>query len=317
MVSIIIPMFNAEKYICACVKSIEEQVYKNIEIIIVNDGSTDNSYLICQELCRKYDNINLINVPNGGVSKARNIGLSYAKGDYIQFVDADDKVDKNYTSIMLRQLKHEDADLIVTAYRECGSDTSMTVGYRSTEFFYKDDIFSELIKTNRLLNSPCNKLYKKELISFEFPEYLELGEDLVFNLSYAEQCKKMYFINTPLYNYITRAVSLTTKYNDKKFENIIQLDQICCSKYGLQEIYVNNLIDNIYDLFCIWAKTGIFKNNEEKKLMDLLCNSDYLISRISARPYQGSIKKRIFVFLVKKKARGILLLVGMLISLKK
>lgn len=316
MVSIIIPMYNAGKYICDCVESIENQTYKNIEIIIVNDGSTDDSYTICNKLCARYKNIRLIDVPNGGVSKARNIGLSHAKGEYIQFVDADDTVHENCTHTMLTELKNRKADLIVSAYWEYGSHTKRIVEFKTADFVYRDEIFSELLKTNRLWNSPCNKLYKKERISVGFPENLTLGEDLIFNLSYANQCEKMCFINTPLYHYIARPASLTTKYSARKFEDIVLLDQICCLEFGLQEIYRDNLIDNLYDLFCVWAKGAAFKQREEKNLIDLLCNNDYLVSRCSGKCCQGSLKKRIFAFLVKRKAGSILLVMKKLISIK-
>lgn len=313
MVSIIIPMFNAENSIVSCIDSIERQKYKDIEIILVNDGSTDNSKAVCEELCHKYNNIKFINVSNGGVSKARNIGLAHATGEYVQFVDADDTVDYYYTFSMLQHLIRNEADMVISSYKEISKDKETEVSYKTCHFSYMDGSFMELLQTNRLFNSPCNKIYKRACIEVGFPETIAMGEDLLFNLSYAQHCKKMSFLSCSLYNYIAQTGSLTTKYSSQKLFDVIELDSVCCTKYGLQDIYFKNLVDNVYDLFCVWAKSNEFQKHNH--VHDLLTN-DYLRKRFTEISYHGDWKKRVFVWLVKYRIKYALSILGFMISKK-
>ena len=103
MVSIIVPIYNSEKYLHACLDSIVSQTYKNIEIILVNDGSIDKSGVICDEYSRKYNNIKVFHKENGGVSSARNLGIDNATGQYLAFVDPDDYIDANMYEILVEK----------------------------------------------------------------------------------------------------------------------------------------------------------------------------------------------------------------------
>ena len=107
-ISIIIPVYNCEKYISRCLRSIINQTYKNLQIIVVNDGSTDNTLNICEDIARNDSRIEIYSKENGGVSSARNLGLKKVKGDYISFVDADDFLEVNMFSKMIYSLKDED-----------------------------------------------------------------------------------------------------------------------------------------------------------------------------------------------------------------
>ena len=100
IVSIIVPIYNSEKYLSYCIRSLINQSYKNIEIVLVNDGSTDNSEKICCDFLNKYKNIRYIKIPNGGASKARNVGVNESKGEFIVFVDADDFIAKDAIEIL-------------------------------------------------------------------------------------------------------------------------------------------------------------------------------------------------------------------------
>ncbi|MCM3636543.1 glycosyltransferase [Sporosarcina luteola] len=118
MISIIIPLYNVEDYIISCLESLEAQTYKNYELIIVNDGSTDNSYLLVQEYVKRTNmNVLLLSQKNAGVSSARNKGLEYAKGEYVCFIDADDIVDNKYLEIMLTLCCKASCDLIICGLR--------------------------------------------------------------------------------------------------------------------------------------------------------------------------------------------------------
>ena len=191
LISVIIPIYNSEKYLSKCVYSILNQNYKNLEVVLVNDGSADNSLSICEKIKLEDDRITIIDIPNGGVSNARNTGLLKAKGEYIQFIDSDDFVDKNYIKTLY--------DLIVSTKTElaiCSIESYDFDGNKFDEWTVKNGIidfdsidknlFLELIQ-KFLLFGPVNKLYIKKIITdnqIEFDTSLSYGEDLLFNFEY-------------------------------------------------------------------------------------------------------------------------------------
>lgn len=197
-ISVIVPTYNAETYIDRCISSIVSQSYENLEIILINDGSTDSSYSICKEWLKKDQRIVLLDKENAGVSAARNAGLEIAKGDYIVFLDSDDYMLPNMCQALYCELISRDADCVVCSILEpndnvwgCSSD----INYTSLDALKKDYV---ALQQTELL-SPCwNKIYKKSLIKSYFPEDMSFGEDLVFCLDYLKQCKQLSFIQDTL-----------------------------------------------------------------------------------------------------------------------
>lgn len=220
-VSVIVPAYNAEKNIEQCINSIATQTYKNIEIIIVNDGSKDNTKNICKNLKNKYTNIIIINQKNMGVSKSRNVGIDNATGDYIMFVDSDDFVDENIIEIML---KNHENDLVISNYKRYYNETKIINNIQIEEKKYNKEEFLEdfwNLYNCYLINSPCFRLYKRNIINLHgirFNPKYELGEDLIFNLEYLNYCKKIYVLNKYMYNYRYSDNSLTTKYRENYLE---------------------------------------------------------------------------------------------------
>ena len=155
LVSIIVPVYNVEDYIEDCIKSLINQNYKNIEIILINDGSSDLSEEICRTYQQKDKRIKLYSIQNSGVSTARNLGIKKSKGDYILFVDSDDEVNDNYVSYLLKNA----SELCLSI---CNFSTNISHVFEdrknsnfTNHVFYKED-FIELYKYN-LLNTPCCK----------------------------------------------------------------------------------------------------------------------------------------------------------------
>lgn len=198
MISIIIPIYNAEKYLMRCVSSVLSQSYSNIEVILVNDGSTDGSLSVCESLVANDDRIKIISQKNGGVSKARNAGIALANGGYIMFVDSDDYMLPNMCEVMLDTLKSKQTDCVICGVKETGNglwSPEINMDYKSMEDF-KNDFIKQL--STELL-SPCwNKIFKKELITNLFNENISFGEDLIFCLQYFKNCSSMSFIKQPL-----------------------------------------------------------------------------------------------------------------------
>ena len=169
-ISVIVPVYNAEKYLSRCIDSILNQTYKDFELILINDGSKDKSI----DILRKYENIDnrikVIDNSNNGVSKTRNIGIRLAQGEYIQFIDSDDFIDENMFEYNINTVEQENADIVMTGFyldieSKKGIDTVLQTFEKSISIGAKD-IARNLI--NRLngtyINSPVNKLYKKSII---------------------------------------------------------------------------------------------------------------------------------------------------------
>lgn len=199
LVSVIVPVYNAEKTIKRCIESILTQNYKNLEIILVNDGSKDLSMTICQ----KFDDtrIKLINQRNQGVSQARNTGLHYANGNYICFVDSDDYLDKNHIKVMYDTLVQDNVDMVITNFYQItkkGIDKNIEIRNYS-KCNIADCIYD--VYTNSMLNQPWNKLFKRIRIKQLFSKDMSLGEDLIFNIDYINQIESISVINQYTYYY--------------------------------------------------------------------------------------------------------------------
>lgn len=226
IVSIVIPVYNNQNSISECIDSVLTQTYKNIEVILIDDGSTDKSGVICDKYADIDDRVLVVHQKNEGVSAARNKGVSCAKGRYIQFVDSDDKLKINMTEVLLNEISNN--DICICGYDFIYNNHKKIVHlikkpskgiYSFNDFVIN---FGELFFSG-FINSPCNKLYDLEIIKeFElcFDNKLNMGEDLIFNLNYFEKCSTIKVIDDSLYMYLNyRENSLSKKYNEAHFEN--------------------------------------------------------------------------------------------------
>ena len=209
IISTIVPVYNAEKVLHYCVDSILNQTFKDFELILIDDGSTDNSGALCDEYASKYDNITVRHTKNQGVSKARNTGIELAKGEYICFVDSDDYVEKDFLQEMVAKAE-EGFDFVLTAYQwvdDYNHNVFKTVIYKEKESYSVVDKNSLMdLSSLVLLSQPWNKLFKRKIIienNIRMPEDISLGEDTVFVYRYLSSIINQRFvvINKLLYNY--------------------------------------------------------------------------------------------------------------------
>ena len=173
MISVIIPVYNAEKYLLLCMESILGQSYSDLEVILVNDGSTDKSLEICKQYENNYENVVLINQHNHGVSNARNRGLEVAKGEYISFVDADDWLEERFYEHLLTIMLKYNADISMCDYTE---DDGMEggVGQEGERCFQGHEAVRFVVRSMR--GGPCDKLYKRDVIgSIRFNESIRIA----------------------------------------------------------------------------------------------------------------------------------------------
>ena len=190
LISVIIPVYNAEKYIRKCVQSCLNQTYANIEIIVIDDGSSDQSADICDRFVEKDERVHVFHKENGGVSSARNIGLSVARGKFIIFVDADDWIEPDMVYALWKKQEEHKCDLVVCNYSLYVEGKKKRTGskrYKNLES--KKEILDYIIEPGNddFIRGPVFKLYKADIIQTHaiiFNQMLTLGEDTVFNYQY-------------------------------------------------------------------------------------------------------------------------------------
>lgn len=256
LISIIIPVHNSALYLHYCLESIRNQTYKNIEIILVENGSADNSYQLCQNYADRDDRIKVIKLEAANVSIARNEGIKYAHGKYIMFADSDDYCEPGWCETLWK-LEIESSGKYIPV---CGM--GMVSDYKKSYItlqVFSDEEKTSVVKKNDflqiydkwLVNSLCNKLYVREILLEQdifMPEDLDLGEDLIFNLQYCDVEDKAGFKveNICLYNYVkNQKETLTKQYRKELFDIQHYINgqvYLYCVKWGAQDF---SLLDDI------------------------------------------------------------------------
>lgn len=211
LVSVIVPVYNVENYLRRCLDSIVNQTHKNLQIILINDGSTDNSYNICKEYSEIDNRITLIDKKNGGLSSARNEGISKAVGEYLLFVDSDDWIELDLVDLVLNRASRTKSDIVLFGYFEVdenGKRHIKGVDYGKERSIDLEDALDLLIKDKLVSSHVWDKFYKRDLFdNINFP----LGknyEDIFIMHNVFLQAKSFYFLNTPKYNYFQRDNSI-------------------------------------------------------------------------------------------------------------
>lgn len=225
LVSIIIPVFNAGSYLSKCIESVISQIYTNLEILLVDDGSTDSSGAICDHYGNIDNRIKVIHKKNGGVSSARNVGIRESHGEYITFIDSDDWVEQNYVSTLYHG---SSTDLSVGKIRLVNTEENWWQGL----FSVRDVEFNPLeepkliVENAQLMCKATANLYKRGLIlenSVEFPETTHHMEDVVFNMRYLSICQNVVVSGSAIYNYDR---SNTLSITHQVIDNDIYLESI-------------------------------------------------------------------------------------------
>ena len=237
MISIIIPVYNADQWLRRCIESCINQTYKDIEIILVDDGSSDTCPQICDEYEKKDKRVVVFHKSNGGVSSSRNMGISKAKGDYIFFVDSDDWLEKNALEIILKYQVKADYDLVVCNHIVHYDDLSTKLNILDEKTIIFEEEYAEyLLKTVSFLRTPWGKLYKANIVKTHnvlFDRNMTLGEDTLFNYSYSKYVKSIRILsNDYLYNY----QEITS--NEKNRRYYKSVGYICESRNKMIEGYL-------------------------------------------------------------------------------
>ena len=219
-ISIVIPIYNSEKYLEECIESIIKQTYKNLEIILVNDGSTDNSAKICVEYSKKDTRIVFVNKENSGVSDTRNSGIAKVSGKYLMFVDSDDILNNGYIEETYKYLIEKNLDLCKTGMTILTESAKQEKKFTNHfQILEKEEIYNSIL-TGNFFNSSCTCLYKTEIINANnicFNINIKYGEDLDFFTNYIENCNNIGYIPNCgyLYRLNENSVSVDTKVSSR------------------------------------------------------------------------------------------------------
>ncbi len=311
-ISIIVPVYNCEKYISNCINSILEQSFKDFELILVDDGSSDRSFEICESFAKKDNRVRAIHQPNSGVSRARNRGLDEAKGEYIGFVDGDDCVDKEMYKRLYKNLADNNADISICGivnYFVKKDGTTEKVRQSQVDGFWifsGEQALKEALQSRLYSVNPVNKLFKRELFDkLRYPEG-KISEDAFLIPVVISKAGKVVYDSKPMYYYLRRENSITTSnFSDRDWDVV--------------EAYKNHL-DMVSEKFpnlkkvakfrYLWAYTYVIdkimlSENSENYLEDFKKAFNFIkknILQIIFNPY-FSLKRKIavMVLLINKK----------------
>lgn len=235
LISIIVPVYNTQQYIDRCLNSLINQTYTNIEIIVIDDGSTDASYERCVKTAETDKRVKVYQQQNGGVSIARNHGLSVAQGNYFCFVDSDDYVSSIFVETLLNNLLETHSDLSAVSSVRRGELAVSRDKYK-LEVWDNRQILVKYIMESKPLNTVSFKLFSKKCIDgITFEPGLELGEDTLFAFMAIDKCEKMVFQDIPLYYYYQRQGSASHSGFDERILNkekaFDRIYEMWCKRY--------------------------------------------------------------------------------------
>ena len=280
LISVIIPIYNCERYLNNCIQSVVNQSYKQIEIILVDDGSTDNSGNICDEWKLKDDRVKVYHKNNGGVSSARNMGLDKAKGAYVIFIDADDYCHKELIEKLKNSLEDNNSDLSVCAFfYDYGDRIVPSLSNDLPENMNRKVFFDNIIKPY-YCGYPWNKMFRKKLIgNLRFDETKIICEDFLFLCKYIINCNNISYLKENLYYYNMNNLQSATKVKANPKFILSNYNQVLTTDEIIETIKVNNYSDIYYELevgqilMSNYVIYHLKKNNDVikiKKLKDLI-----------------------------------------------
>lgn len=289
LISIIIPVYNVEKYLEKCVNSVLSQSYNNLEVILVNDGSTDNSLSICEKLSQTDKRIKVINQKNSGLSAARNRGISVASADIIGFIDSDDYIDFDFVELLYKNMINSGADISMCGlYDVYNNKPTPQVVNKCTYELNTEEAVKMVMGTDVISVAACIKLYRKELFTdIKFPVG-KIAEDAFVMTELFHKCKKVIVTNEKKYYYVHRENSITTQKFTMKYLDVIEAYEY---NYSFIEKNYPHLIE-LAKIRIIWSyfyvldkllvdKSFVDKSLEKRLISNLISNKrDILKSKV-------------------------------------
>ncbi len=333
LISIIVPVYNTEKYLPKCIQSIQNQNYKNIEIILVNDGSKDKSGEICDKYKETDARIKVIHKANEGLGFARNSGLDVAKGNYIIFVDSDDYVDDDMVMNLIKPVEQLRAEVVVGGFQRFKTEGIFVHTDQYTDMLYEGSDVMELLFARMLGSSPeksdvikmsvDNVLYSMEIINkykLRFvSERVFISEDLIFNSDFFPHVQRAVTVSSVSYKYRKNENSLTTSYRADRFDQMIILYLEMRKRiisFGMSRSSLHRLQKQTFAniRYAIRKEAPRFSGksyiNSINSIRRICCNS-VVCDILSDYPMkQLGFRQKIFVFMLKKRMATTLMILS-------
>lgn len=298
-VSIIIPIYNAEKYLYECLKSIKQQTYSNIEVLMINDGSSDNSENICKDFL-KDKRFNLINKKNGGVSSARNVGIEKCSGDYILFVDSDDWCKED---LLQQIIEYSNTyEMICFSYFKAYNNNIVKEELKIKQ---NSDIKKEILINKAIGGYLWNKIFKVQIIkehNIKFNENISYCEDLLFVKQYIEYIKKVKYLNKSLYYYRIRKGSISNDFYSRKSISILNACELLINEYKDNKLFVE---DFMFSYILNYYKLRKFISSDYKINLDIISKEKIILKNKNIKEKLKLIFIKYFprIFLKLKKLK--------------
>lgn len=316
-VSVIIPIYNGEKYIDDCMRCMKSQTYEKIEIILVDDGSKDRSGAICDEYAKSDDRIKVCHQENGGLSSARNLGIRNATGKYVWFFDVDDAVEPTVIEDNVKLAEENQADVVMFGFWYFDVDKQELIPNELGSAFVgtaEEYFHNFLVHTveHEVFNAPWNKMIRKELLeknNLWFDTRYPIYEDIIFAASLLRIAQKIVVNDKLYYKYFVRSSgSLITRFYDTFFESVTQFHDNAmeyCKRYENNDkqirrfnlLYVTHVFTHLKQISCRQQ----LSKGEKYKLIDKILESDKLQSAVENADLAG--RKRIIRMLIQRRMR--------------
>ena len=270
VITVVIPVYNVQEYVPRCIESVIKQTYKNLEIILVDDGSTDTSGYICDEYAKQDERIKVIHKKNGGLSDARNVAIDIAKGKYITFIDSDDYVEVDYIAYLYELIKRNECQISICAHfteNEQQKRVDFGNGYEEKSMG-KEEAISRMLCEQGFTVSACAKMYELTLFqNIRYP-FGKLCEDNGTTYKLLEKSEKIYYGNSPKYIYSKRTGSImNSKFSKKKMDLIELTDQMAKELMPKMPNLKDAIIKRqIHSRFSVLRQIVFSKEKDEKQI---------------------------------------------------
>ena len=322
--SIIVPIFNGEEYLRRCIESILSQTFTDFELILIDDGSTDNSRSICNEYALKDSRIVVYHKENAGLVAARKSGLSLAKGEYIGFVDCDDYIDDNMYFDLMKSAKKDKSDVVASGIIiDFGTESNVVLN-SFADGFYDEDSIKNIIMPKMLIYSGfvkygiipgvVTKVFRRCVLEKALPNVFDeitIGEDVAITAYCMMDIKSLSIIETAGYHYVQLENSMVRVFNPKKYEKISALYS-CVSKIKNESYQKQVYLYMCYLIFNVVAdcvkKSGYTKKEAKKAVKNILKDDVSAEVLKNADISKLSFKNRVKIFLMKYKLINLLML---------
>ena len=306
LLSVVIPVYNGSEYIESLMSLLKENQHPEVEFVVVDDGSKDNSGKLIEQFSEGIANFSLISKENGGVSTARNSGIENARGDYIWFVDADDIIETGTTEKICKSLETGHDFYVYDSKYEIGEKIHDLESFKGVSAFEKNDGASALMMENLMTethtNAVWNKVFKREIImhnNVRFPEGVINGEDTCFLLDYCDKIKDIKYVKESIYLYIIRQGSAANNIRPETVKGFVPVYEKkigYCQKYGLAEVenhirkgFVNKMLRAFFHM----KRNVKVNNNSLKDCISRVVADEYIRGEFEklGNVFSGTIKK--------------------------